>query len=43
MVALVNNQIKTVPLEKSAGKLKSVDPKDQTVELAKYMGISFGD
>ena len=43
MVATVNNQIKTVPLEKSAGKLKGVDPKDQTVQLAKYMGISFGD
>ena len=43
MVAMVNNQVKKVPLEKSAGRLKSVDPKDQTVQLAKYMGISFGD
>jgi 6-phosphofructokinase 1 len=43
MVATVNNEIKKIPLEKSAGKLKCVDPKDQTVQLAKYMGISFGD
>ena len=43
MVATVNNQIVKVPLEASAGQLKSVDPHDQTVELAKYIGISFGD
>ena len=43
MVAIVNNEIKKVRLEESAGKLKSVDPKDQTIQLAKFMGISFGD
>jgi len=43
MVATVNNQIVKVPLEASAGQLKCVDPHDQTVELAKYIGISFGD
>lgn len=43
MVALVNNEIKKVKLEDCAGKLKSVSPKDQTVELAKSIGISFGD
>ncbi|HAV27904.1 MAG TPA: 6-phosphofructokinase [Lachnospiraceae bacterium] len=43
MVATVNNQIVKVPLEASAGQLKGVDPHDQTVELAKYIGISFGD
>jgi 6-phosphofructokinase 1 len=43
MVATVNNKIVKVPLEESAGKLKMVDPEDQTVKLAKYMGISFGD
>ncbi len=43
MVATVNNQIVKVPLEASAGQLKAVDPNDQTVELAKYIGISFGD
>ena len=43
MVATVNNQIVKVPLEASAGQLKAVDPEDQTVQLAKYIGISFGD
>ncbi len=43
MVASVNNQIKKVKLEDSAGRLKTVDPKDQTVQLAKAIGISFGD
>ena len=43
MVATVNNTIKKVKLEECAGKLKMVDPHDQTVELAKSIGISFGD
>ncbi len=43
MVATVNNKIKKVDLSKSAGKLKMVDPNDQTVLLAKSIGISFGD
>ncbi len=43
MVATVNNVIKKVKLEECAGKLKMVDPHDQTVELAKSIGISFGD
>ena len=43
MVGIVNNEVKKIPLEKSAGKLKMVDPHDQTIELAKFMGISFGD
>ena len=43
MVATVNNKIKKVDLAKSAGKLKMVDPEDQTVMLAKSIGISFGD
>ena len=43
MVATVNKEICKVPLELSAGQLKGVDPEDQTVQLAKYMGISFGD
>jgi 6-phosphofructokinase len=43
MVALVNNEIKKVPLESTAGKLKMVDPDDQMVELIKSIGISFGD
>ncbi|MDD3218760.1 MAG: ATP-dependent 6-phosphofructokinase [Lachnospiraceae bacterium] len=43
MVAIVNDKCKKVPLEEAAGKLKSVTPKDQTVEAAKRIGISFGD
>ena len=43
MVASVDNEIKKVRLEDCAGKLKMVDPHDQTVELAKSIGISFGD
>jgi ATP-dependent phosphofructokinase / diphosphate-dependent phosphofructokinase len=43
MVAVVNNEIKKVKLEECAGKLKMVDPQDQTIQLAKFMGISFGD
>ena len=43
MVASVNNEIKKVKLSECAGKLKMVDPNDQTVQLAKFMGISFGD
>lgn len=43
MVATVNGKIKKVALGESAGKLKTVDPNDQTIELAKFMGISFGD
>ena len=43
MVATVNGKIVKVPLEESAGQLKAVDPNDQTIELAKFIGISFGD
>ena len=43
MVAIKNGQIKKVPLAEVAGKLKTVSPKDQIIEEAKLMGISFGD
>ena len=43
MVGVVNGKMKKVPLEECAGKLKAVDPKDQTVEAAKRIGMSFGD
>ena len=43
MVGIINGQIKTIPLEECAGKLKTVSPKDQLVQAAKQMGISFGD
>ncbi len=43
MIAMVNDDIKRVPLENVAGKLKTVDPNGQTVREAKFIGISFGD
>lgn len=43
MVGIVNGKIQTIPLEKCAGKLKTVSPKDQLVKAAKQIGISFGD
>ena len=43
MIGVVNGKIKRVPLEECAGKLKMVSQKDQTVQAAKQIGISFGD
>lgn len=43
MVGIVNGKMKKVPLSEVAGKLKTVSPKDQIIEEAKLMGISFGD
>ena len=43
MVGIVNGKMKKVPLAECAGKLKEVSPKDQTIEAAKRIGISFGD
>lgn len=43
MVGIVNGKVKKVPLEECAGKLKMVEPDDQTVKAAKRIGISFGD
>lgn len=43
MIAIVNGEIRRVPLENVAGKLKMVDPNSQIVKEAKLMGISFGD
>ncbi len=43
MVGIVNGKMKKVPLGEVAGKLKMVSPKDQIVQEAKLMGISFGD
>ena len=42
-IGIVDGKIKRVPLAECAGKLKTVDPKDQTVLAAKQIGISFGD
>ena len=43
MVGIVNNQIKKVPLQECAGKLKAVAPDDKLILAAKRIGISFGD
>ena len=43
MVGIVNGKMKKVPLGEVAGKLKTISPKDQIVQEAKLMGISFGD
>jgi 6-phosphofructokinase 1 len=43
MIGLVNGEMKRVPLEESAGKLKIVDPKSSIIAEAKMTGISFGD
>ena len=43
MIAMVNNEVRRVPLENVAGKLKTVDPNAQIVKEAKLTGISFGD
>ncbi len=43
MVGIVNNKVKKVPLSECAGKLKMVEPNDQTIKAAKRIGISFGD
>lgn len=43
MIAMVNGDTKRVPLEKVAGKLKTVDPDGQMIREIKDLGISFGD
>jgi 6-phosphofructokinase 1 len=43
MVALLNNQITSVPLADVAGKVKLVEPDNQMVLKAKNMGTIFGD
>ena len=43
MVALINNEVKAVPLSEIAGKLKSVPADCEVVEAARKMGITFGE
>ena len=43
MIGIVNGETTRVPLEKSAGKLKFVDPDSSIIKEAKMIGISFGD
>ena len=42
MVALIDDQITSIPLEKTAGKLKLVTPNHDLIVQGKRMGISFG-
>ncbi len=43
MVALVNNEIVSVPLSEIAGKLKAVPKDSEVIKAAKTLGISFGE
>lgn len=43
LVVLQGNQVTSIPLEETAGKLKYVDPNGDTVQAARMLGISFGD
>lgn len=43
LVVIQDNEVTSVPLEDSAGKLKMVDPKGSMVREAKLVGITFGD
>jgi len=43
MVCLRNERIEAVDIAQAIGKLKTVDPAGQLVQMAKAIGISFGD
>ena len=43
MVALRGSRVTSIPLEKTAGKLKLVAPRDPMVQEARSMGTCFGD
>lgn len=43
MAAVINGEIKKVPLEEVAGRLKMVSPDANIIKEAKQIGISFGD
>ena len=43
LVVYKNNEVTSIPLSESAGKLKYVSPEDDIVKEAKMLGISFGD
>ena len=43
LVVLKNNEVTSIPLSESAGKLKYVSPDDSIVANARMLGISFGD
>ncbi len=43
MVSLKGNCITEVPIEEAVGALKTVDPKGELVNIAKSLGVGFGD
>ncbi len=43
LVVMRNDDVTAIPLAESAGKLKYVDPKDDIIDSARMLGISFGD
>jgi 6-phosphofructokinase 1 len=43
MVSLKGNRITEVPIEEAVGTLKTVDPKGELVNIAKSLGVGFGD
>ena len=43
MVSYKNREMTKIPLEKVAGKLKTVDPNSDIIKEAKLVGICFGD
>ncbi len=43
MVAVINNDLTTVPLEEVGGKMRLVSPNDNLVLKGRKMGVSFGD
>ena len=43
LIVLDKTEVKAIPLQETAGKLKYVDPAGEVVKNAKLMGISFGE
>ena len=43
MVAVVNNEISSVPLSVAVEKTKRVNPNDEIVKQVRMMGICLGD
>ncbi len=43
MVALRNNELVAVPLSEVGGKTRLVDPHNPMIDIARKMGVSFGD
>ncbi len=43
MAALQNNKIMAIPMSEAVLKIKTIDPQSQIIQLAKEVGIIFGD